>query len=139
MKMTERNFDVLIAGAGPSGTATAIKLADSGLKVALLDKASFPRDKTCGDALSVDVINQLGMLSEKLAAAFDGLENKVPSYGVKIFSPDHNHIDIPFIHKNEKSCGFITPRLNFDNLLFQHVKQYSNIRIFENCTIKQVE
>ncbi|MCW3110167.1 MAG: geranylgeranyl reductase [Segetibacter sp.] len=137
--MTERNFDVLIVGAGPSGTATAIKLADSGLKVALLDKATFPRDKTCGDALSVDVINQLAMLSEKLAAAFDGLENKVPSYGVKIFSPDHNHIDVPFIHKNEKSCGFISPRLNFDNLLFQHVKQYPNIQIFENCTVKQVE
>ncbi len=137
--MIDKNFDVLIIGAGPAGAATAIKLGESGLKVALLDKAIFPRDKTCGDALSVDVINQLGMLSTKLASAFNSLENKIPSYGVKIFSPDHHHIDIPFIHKNEKSCGFISPRMSFDHLLFEHAKEYANIEIFENCAVKQVE
>ena len=136
--MTEKIFDVVIVGAGPSGAPCAIKLADSGLKVALLDKASFPRDKTCGDALSVDVINQLSMLSGELAQEFEALENKIPSYGVKIFSPDHNFIDIPFIHKNEKSCGYISPRINFDNLLFQHAKQYANIHIFENCVVNSV-
>ncbi|MEO7537232.1 MAG: geranylgeranyl reductase family protein [Ferruginibacter sp.] len=136
--MSRTNFDVIIVGAGPSGTACAIKLADSGLNVALLDKASFPRDKTCGDALSVDVINQLPMLADGLVAEFEALENKIPSYGVKIFSPDHNYVDIPFIHKNEKSCGYISPRMNFDNLLFQHAKQYSNIHIFENCGVNTV-
>jgi flavin-dependent dehydrogenase len=113
MKMLQNKFDVVIAGAGPAGSACAIKLAESGLKVALLDKATFPRDKTCGDALSVDVINQLGMLSKELHEQFDQMENKIASYGVKIFSPDHNHIDIPFIYKNEKSCGFISPRIDF--------------------------
>jgi geranylgeranyl reductase family protein len=137
--MLQNKFDVVIAGAGPAGSACAIKLAESGLKVALLDKATFPRDKTCGDALSVDVINQLGMLSKELHEQFDQMENKIASYGVKIFSPDHNHIDIPFIYKNEKSCGFISPRIDFDNLLFQQVKRYNNIRIFENCTINEVK
>ncbi len=137
--MPEKKFDVIIVGAGPAGTASAIKLAKSGLCAALLDKATFPRDKTCGDALSVDVINQLAMLSDTLAAKFEVLENKIPSYGVKIFSPDHNHIDIPFIYKNIKSCGYISPRIDFDNLLFQHVKQYSNIHIYENCTVTNVE
>jgi geranylgeranyl reductase family protein len=137
--MPDKIFDVVIAGAGPSGTACAIKLAKSGLRVALLDKATFPRDKTCGDALSVDVINQLEMLSPDLAAEFNSLDNKIPSYGVKIFSPDHNHLDIPFIYKSQKSCGFISPRISFDHLLFQHVKQYNNISIFENCTVTNVE
>ena len=49
--MFQKKFDVVIVGAGPAGSACAIKLADSGLKIALLDKATFPRDKTCGDAL----------------------------------------------------------------------------------------
>ena len=133
--MSDKEFDVIIVGAGPAGTTSAIKLAKSGLNVALLDKAIFPRDKICGDALSVDVINQLAMLSDTLAEQFRILENKIPSYGVKIFSPDHNHIDIPFIHKDIKSCGYISPRIDFDNLLFQHVKQYSNIHIYENCTV----
>lgn len=136
--MTDKIFDVIIAGAGPAGSACAIELAKSGLHIALLDKATFPRDKTCGDALSVDVINQLAKLSETLAAQFEKLNNKLPSYGVKIFSPDHNHIDIPFIYKNVKSCGYISPRLHFDNLLFQHTKHYSNIHVFENCTATNV-
>lgn len=136
--MADKIFDVIIVGAGPAGSACAIELAKSGLHIALLDKATFPRDKTCGDALSVDVINQLRKLSDTLAEQFDTLENKIPSYGVKIFSPDHNHIDIPFIYKNVKSCGYISPRIHFDNLLFQHAKQYSNITIYENCVVTNV-
>jgi geranylgeranyl reductase family protein len=136
--MEIRKFDVVIVGAGPAGSSCAIKLGGTKLKVALLDKATFPRDKTCGDALSVDVINQLAMLSNKLAADFTSLKNKIPSYGVKIFSPDHHFVDIPFVLKNVKSCGFICPRLHFDNFLFQHVKEYPNISIFENCTVEKI-
>lgn len=133
--MPEKNFDVIIVGAGPAGVSGAIRIAQNGLNVALLDKATFPRDKTCGDALSVDVINQLELLSPALMRQFQTLENKVASYGVKIFSPDHNHIDIPFIYKDVKSCGYISPRINFDNLLFQYARRYSNIDIYENCTV----
>jgi flavin-dependent dehydrogenase len=63
----------------------------------------------------------------------------MPSYGVKIFSPDHGHLDIPFIYKNAKSCGYISPRFDFDNLLFQHVRKYKNISIFENCVVHKVD
>jgi geranylgeranyl reductase family protein len=136
--METKKFDVIIVGAGPAGASCAIRLANTGLKVALLDKATFPRDKTCGDALSVDVINQLNMLSEKLAEDFKFLENKIPSYGVKIFSPNHECIDIPFIYKNVKSCGFISPRLDFDNFLFQHVKTCKDIHIFENSAVLKI-
>jgi menaquinone-9 beta-reductase len=45
-------FDVAIVGAGPAGSATAITLAQRGYHVALLDRASFPRDKLCGDFLN---------------------------------------------------------------------------------------
>lgn len=137
--MEVQKFGVVIVGAGPAGCAAAIKLAGTGVKVALIDKATFPRDKTCGDALSVDVVNQLSMLSESLAKEFDLFTQKMPSYGVKIFSPNHNHVDIPFIHKNKKSCGYICERFNFDNFLFQHVKTLSSISIFEKCTVSKIE
>ena len=107
MTIIEYAFDVIIVGAGPSGSAAAIKLANSGLKVALLDKASFPRDKTCGDAFSVDVINQLEMLSRDLLVEFKSMEHKITSYGVKIFSPDHHAIDIPFIYKGTRAMAFL--------------------------------
>jgi menaquinone-9 beta-reductase len=42
-------FDVAIVGAGPAGSSTAITLAQRGYKVAMLDRAVFPREKLCGD------------------------------------------------------------------------------------------
>jgi geranylgeranyl reductase family protein len=45
-------YDVLVVGAGPAGSATAIHLARGGARVLLADKASFPRDKPCGGGLT---------------------------------------------------------------------------------------
>ena len=47
-----RSFDTVVVGAGPAGTAAAITLARSGLDVAVVDRATFPRDKICGDGLT---------------------------------------------------------------------------------------
>lgn len=53
-------YDVIIIGAGPAGTASAITLAkDSNLKILLIDKETFPRDKICGDGLTGDSIRCL--------------------------------------------------------------------------------
>src|SRR5262249_2080730 len=45
-------YDVIVAGAGPAGALTAGLLARAGVRVALLDKAAFPRDKACGEYTS---------------------------------------------------------------------------------------
>lgn len=47
-----KNVDVIIIGAGPAGATAARVCAEHGMRVALADKASFPRDKTCGGAIS---------------------------------------------------------------------------------------
>jgi len=46
-------YDAIIVGAGPSGATTAYLLAQSGLKVALVDKSEFPRNKLCGGGLTI--------------------------------------------------------------------------------------
>ena len=43
---------MLVVGAGPAGSATAIHLARGGARVLLVDKARFPRDKPCGGGLT---------------------------------------------------------------------------------------
>jgi geranylgeranyl reductase family protein len=45
-------YDVLVVGAGPAGSATALRLARGGAKVLLVDRARFPRDKPCGGGLT---------------------------------------------------------------------------------------
>ena len=47
----EVNFDVIIVGGGPAGSAAACYAAKEGLKVLLLEKEEFPRDKVCGLSL----------------------------------------------------------------------------------------
>ena len=44
--------DVIIVGAGPAGSLTALLLARAGVRVRLLDRARFPRDKMCGDTIN---------------------------------------------------------------------------------------
>ena len=41
-------YDVIIVGGGPASATAGIRLKDSGFKVVIIDKASFPRNKTCG-------------------------------------------------------------------------------------------
>ncbi|MDT4974175.1 MAG: menaquinone-9 beta-reductase, partial [Pseudonocardiales bacterium] len=44
--------DVIVVGAGPSGSSAAYWLATAGLDVALVEKTTFPREKVCGDGLT---------------------------------------------------------------------------------------
>jgi len=67
-------FDVIVVGAGPGGATTAYYLThaagESAPRVALLDKAHFPRDKICGDAWcapALDILEDMGVL-QKLEA-----------------------------------------------------------------------
>ena len=55
-------FDVVIAGAGVAGSATAIHLARRGRKVLLVDRSAFPRRKACGEGLFPAGVRELGDL-----------------------------------------------------------------------------
>lgn len=55
------SWDLAVVGAGPAGAATAIGAlrAEPGLRVALLDRSDFPRDKSCGDGIAPHVLDLL--------------------------------------------------------------------------------
>lgn len=51
--------DVTIVGAGPAGSVAAHRLADAGVKVMLLEQATFPREKPCIDGVGANALNWL--------------------------------------------------------------------------------
>ena len=52
-------FDAVVVGAGPAGSATAVRLARTGARVLLADRARFPRDKPCGGGLTGRAVREL--------------------------------------------------------------------------------
>src|SRR4030042_6990160 len=74
------NYDVAIVGAGPAGSTAAKFLAEKGLKIALIDKDKFPRDKPCAGGLPSRVLKRFPYINEK-----DLMESY--SYGGYALSP----------------------------------------------------
>src|SRR3954467_108563 len=64
--------DVLVVGAGPAGAIAAMVLARAGVRVRLIDRAAFPRDKLCGDTVnpgSLALLDRLGVAAAIRASA----------------------------------------------------------------------
>ena len=70
--------DVLVIGAGPAGSAAAAWAARAGLDVTLVDAATFPRDKPCGDGLTPRAIAELDGLG-----MVGWLDGRARNYGLR--------------------------------------------------------
>jgi flavin-dependent dehydrogenase len=76
-------LDVLIAGAGPAGAIAARSLALRGARVLVVDRATFPRDKLCGDTLNPGAIKLLAGIGLTGGALLKGL----PIAGMRVTGP----------------------------------------------------
>lgn len=133
---------MLIVGAGPAGSSLSLFLCKEKIPHLLIDKAVFPRDKVCGDALSGKVIDVLKKLNpDLLNGIYEGEDVFTGSYGVKFAAPNGKFIDIPF-KKNLASLtnppGFIVKRVHFDEFLFRQIDE-SVATIFQGCLIKELK
>ena len=109
--------DVIIVGAGPGGSTAAYELARAGLDVLALDKATFPRDKTCGDGLTpraLRVLDTMGLLDRVLSQA-------ARHHTITFVAPRGHTASADVISHDERYQSVaIVPRLILDNLLLEH-------------------
>lgn len=126
-------YDVVICGAGPAGTTCALGLFDSGLRVALLDKHSFPREKICGDAYGGYAFKILNTISPLFGKRLSELKEGAITSRVKLVSPKGHILEL-------KLKGFFSnlPRHVFDNFLLNMVKTETKTDVFENTSLQKI-
>ena len=115
------DHEVIVVGAGPGGATTAAALARAGRDVLLLDRQSFPRDKICGDAVSVGavrILNDLGMNDRILAARNRGEFYRLD--GMRLVSPSGHTLHSDFQRGSAGEESYVAPRLFFDVAIQQH-------------------
>jgi geranylgeranyl reductase family protein len=133
---------VIIVGAGPAGAAASVFLSKAGIQHVILEKEKFPRDKVCGDACGGKTAFVLRKADPFwMDEIFQRTTQYMPTHGALFFSPDGRSLSIPFSRKNVlpgQAAGFTTPRLTFDNFLFEKLAtSYSTIH--QNVYIKTIE
>jgi menaquinone-9 beta-reductase len=114
-----------VVGAGPAGAALAIMLGTVGVETVLLDRATFPRDKPCGEGLmpaGVDVLRSIGVPVDAMPA-LHGVTYRVPGAGSAsgMFS---NH-----------RTGRGARRLAFDEMLASRAADTANVTAHFGCEV----
>ena len=108
------DFDVVIIGAGPAGTAAAYPLSADGGRVLLLDRHTFPRQKPCAGGLTIKALNLLPYSVGPV------LQRSATGMTIGIRSPRGDLID--YLTKDEHICTFAV-RSEFDSFNFRQAME----------------
>ncbi len=121
--------DVLVIGAGPAGAAAATVLARAGVDVAVVDRARFPRDKVCGDAVSngaMDLLDGLGAGDDVRAGPHAIVER-----GVAVF-PNGARVGREYARP-----GYIVRRVDLDDAI-KRAAERTGARVFEGTAVREL-
>lgn len=109
--MRDERFDSVVIGSGPGGSIAALVLARGGARVALVDKAAFPRDKACGDLIGprgVRVLDDLGLAPPGTTRVGD----------MVVVGPTGRRVRLPCTAGSAyPGYGLVVPRRQFDAAL----------------------
>lgn len=127
--VVSQSFDLVVIGAGPSGSAAAMHGVAAGYDVLLLESGELGRDKTCGDGLTpraVHELQQLG-LAEQITEHYVNRGLKLHGYG--------GSVTAPWPRSAYGQVGSAMPRLSFDALLARTARQHgAELRCLSTAT-----
>lgn len=124
--MEANEFDLIIAGAGPAGSACAITAARAGARVLLLEKDRFPRHKVCGEFVSGESLQLLEWLVGKKP-----FQDRPEIGEARIFS-GHKPVSLP-IDPPARSIG----RFDLDAALLDAARQ-AGAQVQEQVSVREV-
>src|SRR5512140_1594846 len=133
-----RDSQVLIVGGGPGGSSTAYFLAKAGIDVLVLDRARFPRDKTCSEYMSpqasriLEAMDALDKVESAGAAQLSGMRVHAPN-GSTIhgeFASDHGY-------HGHRDRGLAVRRTILDSILLDRARA-AGARVEEGCRVTDV-
>lgn len=104
--------DLVVVGAGPGGSAVGHFASAQGLDVLLVDRAEFPRDKTCGDGLTpraLRVLDAMGVLPEVRA-------HGLPIGAYEVVAPNRRITAAPIAGTHQ---ALVVPRLTLDEMILK--------------------
>lgn len=117
MRRSER-YDALVIGGGPAGASAAYWLARSGRRVLVVEKKTFPREKTCGDGLTPRAVKELEDmgLGPRLAGhlRYDGLRSIAHGITLELAWPEHP--DFP-------NYGYVVRRRDLDRYVGERAEE----------------
>ena len=122
--------DVIIVGAGPSGSTAAYYLAQAGLDVLLIEKSRFPRDKVCGDGLTPRAVKALVALGVDVSEEAGWLRNK----GLRVIAGGMRlELDWPEL-SSYPGYGLVRTRASLDEQLARRA-QAAGAKLLEGTTV----
>jgi geranylgeranyl reductase family protein len=119
-------LDVAIVGSGPAGGAAALALAGRGLRVAVIEKATPPRYKTCGGGVLWRAVKLL---------PFD--IRAVVERECQVAELVHHHPDLHFACRREQPIVSMVMRDRFDHLLLQKAEA-GDVQVISGTTVTDV-
>jgi menaquinone-9 beta-reductase len=125
-------FDAVVIGAGPAGSAVAILLARAGWAVALVEKQSFPRRKVCGECIAASnwpLLNALGVSTEQAGAPLHHM--------VLMRGNDSVSAALPAAHHASHVWGRALGRETLDTLLVEQAR-LAGVHVFQPCSVREV-
>jgi len=122
--------DVIVVGAGPSGSAAAYYLALAGLNVLLIEKSRFPRDKVCGDGLTPRAVKSLVGMGVDVSEEAGWLRNK----GLRVIAGGMRlELDWPEL-SSWPGYGLVRTRASLDEQLARRA-QAVGAKLLEGTTV----